>query len=203
MHFPLPLAFALTTAGLGGCVISEVPAPMQAALTPEPSGFSIDPQTPVLLPLRGATAGDPYALTCGADELVVGLVGQSDSTVQALGLICARMLQNGRLVDEEERPVIGGGAGDDFVTICPRHEAVIELRGRAGTSLDRIGVRCARVRPWTQQGTPGAITPSYGGPGGSPFTESCPTGYMLHGLLGHASAGTIDSAQGLCVPVTQ
>lgn len=175
---------------------AEPPAPIAELQTT----FTIDAATPLLLDLRGGTTGDPYALTCAQDELVVGLRGRVDSTVGALGLVCARMLKNGTFANRGERPMIGATTGEVFSTECPQSEAVIAVRGRAATTLDRIGVRCARVRPWVQMGSPGSIEPSFGGTGGVPFTDTCPPGYFLQGLLGYA-AGTINSSQSLCVPI--
>ncbi|MDI1443712.1 hypothetical protein [Polyangium sp. 6x1] len=162
--------------------------------------YAIDATTPLLLDLRGGSAGDPYALTCAQDELVVGIRGRIDTTVGALGLICARMLENGAFANRDERPMIGGTTGEAFSSECPHNEAVMAVRGRAATTLDRIGVRCARVRPWVEMGAPGSIKPSFGGMGGVPFTDTCPPGYFLQGLLGYA-AGTVNSTQALCVPI--
>ena len=164
--------------------------------------YTIDPTTPFLLDLRGSSTGDPYALTCAQDELVVGLRGRTDTTIGALGLVCARMLDNGMFANRDERPMIGATTGEAFSSECPQSEAVMAVRGRAGTTLDRIGVRCARVRAWVQMGAPGSIEPSFGGLGGVPFTDTCPPGYFLQGLLGTAESTAIHSVQGLCVPIT-
>ncbi|MDI3283167.1 hypothetical protein [Polyangium sp. 15x6] len=209
---PSPAKPLLTLAACFALTACE-PAPEPSALftldpnapTPPPTTeaqakYSIDATTPLLLDLRGAATGDAYALTCAQDELVVGLRGRSDTTVTALGLICARMLENGTFANRDERPMIGAATGDEFFSECPQSEAVIALRGRAATTLDRIGVRCARVRPWVQMGSPGSIEPSFGGSGGVPFTDTCPPGYFLQGVLGYA-AGTINGTQSLCVPI--
>jgi len=173
------------------------PAP-EAELQP---GYAIDTTTPLLLDSRGGATGDPYALTCAQDELVVGLHGRFDATIVALGVICSRMLENGGLASRDERPAIGGSAGETFSSECSPSDAVIGVRGRAGTTLDRIGVRCARVRSWVEMGAHGSIEPSFGGTGGVPFTDECPPGYFLQGALGHA-AETVNGVQGLCVPIT-
>jgi hypothetical protein len=204
-----PLLTLVACLALAAC---EPSPPPSALLTLDPDAptpdaefqaeYAIDPTTPILLDLRGAAVGDPYALTCAQDELLVGLQGRSDATVGALGLVCMRMLENAGLVDREERPMIGGTTGDEFSSECPQNQAVIAVRGRAGTTLDRIGVRCGRVRRWVLDGTPGSIEPSFGGLGGVPFTDECPPGYFLQGVLGHAAATAINSVQALCVPIT-
>ncbi len=212
LTMPLPPSPANILLTLAACLLLAACAPLPPsaleAENPDPgreielqAAFEIDPTTPILLPLRGGTTGDPYALTCAEDEVVVGLRGRSGTTVTALGLVCARMQENGALVDRDDRPTIGATTGNVFYSECPQTEAVIEVRGRAGTTLDRVGVRCARVRRWVQLGTPGSIEPSYGGTGGAPFTDGCPPGYFLQGVLGFAGA-TIASMQGLCVPIT-
>ncbi|MDC0748820.1 hypothetical protein [Polyangium mundeleinium] len=207
---PSPAKPLLTFAACIALAACEPPSPQSELFTQDPDAptpttefqitYTIDAATPLLLDLRGSSTGDPYALTCAQNELVVGLRGRSDTTVGALGLICARMQENGTFTQHDERPMIGGTTGEAFSSECPQSEAVIAVRGRAGTTLDRIGVRCARVRPWVQMGAPGSIEPSFGGTSGVPFTETCPPGYFLQGLLGYA-AGAVHSTQGLCVPI--
>ncbi|MRG92927.1 hypothetical protein [Polyangium spumosum] len=207
----LPLLTLAASLALLACEPDPAPSPRFALRLddPNPSAeadyptvYEIDPLTPFFLDPRGASTGDPYALTCADDELVVGLRGRSDGTIGALGLVCARMLDNGMFTSRDERPMIGAMTGETFSSDCPQNEAVMAVRGRAGTTLDRIGVRCARVRAWVQMGAPGSIEPSSGGTGGSPFTETCPPGYFLQGLLGYATSTAIHGVQGLCVPIT-
>jgi len=183
--------------------VDLVVTPDVATLEPKAQGkFAIDPSAPFVLSLHGSAVGDPFALTCKDDELVVGLWGLEGTVVNALGLICAKMKGNGTLGASEERPAIGGTTGTLFYSECPKNQAVIELRGRAGTGLDRIGVRCARVRRWVEGGIPGTIAPSFGGGGGAPFTDGCPAGYFLQGALGYATTTEVSAVQGLCVPIT-
>lgn len=164
------------------------------------SAFTIDPATPAFLPLRGGNVGFPFALTCAPNELVVGLWGRAGNTIDTLGLLCARMRPNGTLGFTEQRPDLGNAMTPPFTLQCPKHEVIISLRGLAATKVDRLGGRCARVRAWVMQGKRGAVLPSVGGSMGLPFTDECPTGYMLQGVVGFAN-GTINAIQGLCVPI--
>jgi hypothetical protein len=183
---------------LGQTETSGVPPPQPSV--PLLTSFSIDPSTPAFLPSRGASAGSPFALTCGPDELVVGFWGRAGTTVDSIGLSCARLRPNGLFGVPEKRPGIGTAMTAPFALQCPKHEAFIGLRGRAGTKVDRIGVRCARVRPWVEKGIRGAVLQSVGGAGGLPFADECPAGYLLQGIVGFSN-GTITAIQGLCVPI--
>jgi hypothetical protein len=102
----------------------------------------------------------------------------------------------------EQRPPVGMAMTEPFSLRCPQHEAIIGLRGRAAIKLDRIGLSCARVRPWINQGKRGAVLPSIGGTSGTPFTDECPTGYLLQGVLGFSN-GAVNGLQGLCVPIVR
>lgn len=176
-----------------------MPAPPQ----PEsPVGLRIDPLTPSILPLHGGGVGSPFALTCGPEELMVGVWGHAGTAIDTIGLICARMRPNGMLQVPERRPEIGTAMTSPFALQCPQHEAMIGFRGRAATKLDRIGAVCARVRPWVLLGRRGAALQSVGGMGGTPFADECPVGYLLQGILGFSN-GTINAVQGLCVPIVR
>jgi hypothetical protein len=166
------------------------------------SGYTIDTTTPSILPLHGGSVGSPFALTCGPDELVVGLWGHAGTTIDTIGLSCARMRPNGILQAPEKRPGVGMAMTEPFALQCPRHEAIIGLRGRAGMKFDRLGATCARVKPWVEQGRRGAVLQSVGGMSGTPFTDECPAGYLLQGILGFSN-GSINALQGLCVPIVR
>lgn len=163
-------------------------------------GLAIDANTPEILPFHGASSGMPFALTCGPDELVVGLWGHASNAVDTIGLYCSRMQSNGILQAAEKRPAVGTAMTDPFLSQCPQHEAIIGLRGRAAIKLDRIGVGCARVRPWLENGHRGAVLQSIGGTSGTPFADECPPGYFLQGVLGYSN-GAPNGLQGLCVPI--
>ncbi len=177
-------------------------APTEAPRSEFLAGLTIDPTTPAILPFHGASSGMPFALTCGPDELVVGFWGHAGITVDTIGLYCARMRQNGMLQAAEKRAGVGSAMTDPFTLQCPNHQAIISLRGRAAIKLDRIGVGCARVRPWLDGRNRGAVLQSIGGTAGTPFTDECPPGYLLQGVLGYSN-GSVNGLQGLCVPIVR
>lgn len=164
------------------------------------AGLTIDSVTPIVLPLHGSAIGSPFALTCGPDELVTGVWGRAGNSVDGLGLFCSRMRPNGSLQMAEQRPALGSAMSPPFTLQCPQHEAVIAMRGRAFMQLDRLGLSCARVRSWVNQGNRGAVLSSVGGAAGSPFADECPAGYLFQGLFGYSN-GSINAIQGLCVPI--
>jgi hypothetical protein len=167
---------------------------------PEKSAFSIDSTTPLVLPFHGGNAGSPFALTCGPDELVTGVWGRAENTLDTLGLYCSRIRPNGTLQMGEQRPALGTAMTTPFTLQCPVQQAVMAVRGRAGTKLDRVGLSCARIRPWLEQGIRGVVLQSVGGAGGSAFADECPAGYFFQGIFGYSN-GTINGAQGLCAPI--
>jgi len=168
----------------------------------QPFGLTIDAQTPVILPFRGANVGLPFALTCGPDELAAGLWGRAASAVDVIGLSCARMRENGMFQAPEQRPALGTGMTEPFALQCPQNQAIIGLRGRAAVNVGRIGITCASVIPWVEQGRRGAVLPSVGGTSGTPFADECPPGYLLQGMLGFSN-GAPNGLQGLCVPIVK
>jgi len=173
------------------------------AARPKPTwraGLTIDSMTPVVLPLHGGAVGSPFAVTCGPDELVTGVWGRAGDTVEVLGLYCSRMRPNGALQMAEQRPALGSAMSSPFTLQCPQHEAVIAIRGRSAMKVDRLGLSCARVRSWVNQGKRGAVLSSVGGAAGSPFVDECPAGYLFQGLFGYSN-GTVNAVQGLCVPI--
>jgi hypothetical protein len=76
-------------------------------------------------------------------------------------------------------PLVGGSGGTAFAQVCPAGYVLTGIRARRGLTLDAIGIRC---RPVRADGTLGAEVddgPVWGGPGGTPFAESCQTGYVI------------------------
>lgn len=142
----------------------------------------------------------PYALTCGPDELVVGVRGRMGMAIESLGLSCARVRPNGSMDLPESRSILGTSMNEPYSMQCGRHEAILGLRGRASTLVYRLGLSCARLRPWFEQGKRGRVLPSIGGTTGISFTDECPPGYLLHGIFGYSN-GTINSMQGVCAPI--
>lgn len=144
--------------------------------------------------------GSPFALTCGPDELVTGIWGRAGNSVEVVGLFCSRMRPNGALQMAEQRTALGTGMSAPFALQCPQHEAVIAMRGRSAMMLERLGLSCARVRAWVNDGKRGAVLASVGGASGTPFVDECPAGYLFQGVFGYSN-GPVNAVQGLCVPI--
>jgi hypothetical protein len=175
---------------------------MSAGTGPGTYDFWLDPRASKLTPLRGGAGGQPYALTCADDEVMVGITGRSSATITALGAVCARMLPAGHLVNVHAQTPIGGSSGMEFQRVCPIYQAVVGIHGGATTGLDRLGLRCARVASWVLNGKIDSSVAPAGGSGGQVFSDLCPGGYVGHGLLGGAGSSWILSTQAQCIRVT-
>jgi hypothetical protein len=95
--------------------------------------------------------------------------------------------------------VCGGSGGSQSKTLsCPAGQYIVGLSMRAGTYIDRIGIRCASIDSTGKRGKPGAF--QYAGGAGGTDSESgtCPRSGAVTAI--HMKAGSyIDRAiHGVC-----
>lgn len=90
----------------------------------------------------GGTEGESFRIQCPSSQVVVGLVGRSDGFVDRIGIICARMAENGSEVKlgREHRSQAGGNGGEEFRINCDK--PAVGLVGKADWYVDRIGLIC-------------------------------------------------------------
>jgi hypothetical protein len=74
---------------------------------------------------------------------------------------------------------------------------VVELHGRAGEEIEALGIGCAPLREWAAGGAPVTRIQAHGAMRPPNFTDPCPRGYVLTGLVGR-SGGRVDALQGRC-----
>ena len=75
--------------------------------------------------------------------------------------------------------IIGGSGGSSFSQVCPNGQVLTGIRARRGMTLDAIGIRCKPVRADGALGSESDQGPVWGGPGGTPFAQSCSPGYVV------------------------
>jgi hypothetical protein len=81
-----------------------------------------------------------------------------------------------------------GTPGDSpFAAMCPAGMVAVGIHGQAGIAVDQVGFDCAALT-LAPDGTVAVdannITslPAYGGPGGGPFDDTCPSGQIIRGV---------------------
>jgi len=101
-------------------------------------------QPPALSPSFGAEADAPFELSCPPGTRVVGMFGNADTVVRALGLSCAAKSDDSvaKPAVRTRTNTIGNAVGAPFEFVCPRGQGARALRGRAGALLDAIGIGC-------------------------------------------------------------
>lgn len=145
-------------------------------------------------PAAGGGGGNPFNLDCGADGVLIGIVGISGSWIDRIEALCMKIVVTGRWDPPPKRIGRAGGDGglikDRFDVRCPEHHAVSGIDGRAGSYVDRIRILCKRIAPGGRSLTGDAIpqTPA-GGDGGHPFYQlNCPADHPGRRLTGRAGS---------------
>lgn len=133
----------------------------------------------------GGTGGDPAARSgCGTmlvparvyrdgPHMLIGVAGRSGSWLDQIRAICMRFSSVNNMAiwrgDAAQGASIGGPHGQPFEVVCPRNQAVVAMRGRAGSYVDRLRLGCQH---FTHRGEPtGEVTwlSAVGGSGGDAF----------------------------------
>jgi hypothetical protein len=94
----------------------------------------------------GRTSAKPTIMRCADGSAAIGVHGRNGKFIDALGLICAPII-NGRL-DSDTQTVLGpvGGAGGSPIRlVCPYNMVVRGLRVRAGALIDSVGIGCGNL----------------------------------------------------------
>jgi hypothetical protein len=155
---------------------------------------------------RGGDGGDEYTIACPNGSVAVGISGRAGglvrNRVQQLQLVCRALEPDGSLADSvSESDSTGGDGGDPFDETCSAGEAIAGLRGRAGSEIDAIGIECAPVREWVDEGAGlREIGEAHGGGGGDPFRDVCSRGYFVDQLDGR-SGTRVDALEASCSEV--
>lgn len=162
---------------------------------------------PVLSPLDGAGGGANQSVEmCPEGGVLVGLSGRL-TTQYWIGVIRGVCRVTGLTNEDPPAFVASGpttplpqhggyGQGGDWATVCADDEAIVAVRGYAGSVIDRLQVQCARL---DTVGDPGAHDlavvetawlPYEGNEdGGNEFSAlTCPVGTIATGLESHTNS---------------
>jgi hypothetical protein len=150
-----------------------------------------------VLGYRGGGGGGPAAAGCGGGDVAVGIFGRSGAYIDQLGLLCARLNQDGGLGPAYTTWAMGGGGGAPFHAICPSGQALVGLDGRSGRFVDQLGIRCAPAGAWGSNGIVWSARYAGGGNGGNFFSDTCPQGYVITRIDGR-SGQFVDGEQATC-----
>jgi hypothetical protein len=179
-------------------------APADDASAPTAArGYEVDDVTRFALPRQGGTSGAAYDLECGPGMVVVGIVGASGGSIDAIAPACAPVNADGSLGAMVALTPVGGTGGTAFDDYCPTGQMVVGIRGMSGDALDRIALDCASVDGWNADGSLGSLGPDHGSAPplfSSAFEDRCPVGYAIKAFVGTA-ATRVESLQANCVRV--
>jgi len=156
-------------------------------------------EVPFVIAGAGGGGGAPFSIACEEGAVLVGLTLHTSSYVDYVQAICARINRdgswrtreiNGRTFYWLTTPGSAGGAGGAAQTLrCAPGEGVMEVFGRSGTVIDRLGIRCGRLGP-VGEGTgivaPRSVKGPSGGPGGAPFELWCPANQVVTSIEGRS-----------------
>lgn len=142
--------------------------------------LSIDSDRLGSLPTVGDNNGDITLSLCdhwGDEAVAVGLHGLAGERVYAVGLICAGINSDGTLQESWHAPLAGGTDGYAFSEMCPENQILVNLNGRAGDWLTKIGIGCAPLPQYREKGDILYYSPQHGGNRGNHFSYSLRRSY--------------------------
>jgi len=87
----------------------------------------------------GTSSGVLDTRNCNSDEVVVGISGRANGTVNRLTVRCGL---RSNLASVRDLTPSGDNVGTPYSTMCPAGKAVRYVRGRAGSTIDQIRVVC-------------------------------------------------------------
>ena len=101
-------------------------------------------------PRMGGTGGNrSYNLDCGKNAVLVGAIFKEGSWLDALGIICQRVIPHtGTLGDEFTRGPVGGSGGTAKERRCHDGDVIQSIqRARTGRFVDHIVFKCSQWEP--------------------------------------------------------
>jgi hypothetical protein len=98
-------------------------------------------------PGGGSRAGSTYSLSCGNDAVLVGISGTAGFWIDRVTAHCRRVTNDGRWDGSPFPAGSAGGPGGTsaFSLQCPTNFAVTDIRGQAGSHVNRLQIGCRRL----------------------------------------------------------
>lgn len=155
-----PGAALIGIAGIAGTRVDQLQPICAATVLQEDDTlpehtFSIRRGAAIYGAAHGAAGTPTFEDRCPEHQVVIGVRGHADLSVDQVQLQCASLaIQRGasfawtlQITPEGTTPARGGaGAGAAFAADCPAGFVVTALDGRASTRLDRLGVTCRQLQ---------------------------------------------------------
>ena len=103
-------------------------------------------------PTYGGSGGSPFEGGCTGGTMINGIHGNSGSVIDGLGIVCSTYVDvmdgeaTERLPSEADWGGFADGLGQQFWTdVCPPGYVGTGIKGRVGTVIDSISLRCSKV----------------------------------------------------------
>jgi hypothetical protein len=100
----------------------------------------------------GGASGGTFSYTCPENEVVSGISGKADTSVNAIAVACSSLSISGSpgaftvsRVAGGSSSEFGGGGGTPFSFGCPGDEVAATVSGSADTSLISVAITCVSV----------------------------------------------------------
>jgi hypothetical protein len=143
----------------------------------------------------GSQPGVDVTDVCPPGQAIIGYEGRvnlnSITTVGTTQARCGQIVFDGstcavRVVPTSMLPERGVVGTEPYAQTCPADQVVVGVRGRSGTRVDQLSIRCASLSVSATDASrlvagPSAELPAAGGEGGSAFEISCPSGHVVNG----------------------
>jgi hypothetical protein len=138
----------------------------------------------------GGGGGTAFTQTCPDGGVLNGIRGRAAGLIDAVGAICVRLDALRDAFSESTPATTGGSGGTAFELRCPQGWAVVGIKGRAASLVDRLQLVCA---PMVAGGTAQVVNETtdpfkVGGNGGSSFTRHCSGVTPARGINGGAAS---------------
>jgi serine protease len=153
-------------------------------------------------PAAGGSGGSHFELSCDTNEVLVGVIVETDNWLNDLRGHCVSVSPDGSWLREPGATSRVGKpgwlTGTEVTQDCPSDSAIFEIAGRADWYVDRLAFRCRPLETVTTVNGASTKIGPFGGNGGEPFGPyTCPSGLAATGLQGN-SGDYIDRIQLRC-----
>ena len=114
--------------------------------------------------VAGGSTGSPFAIRCAEDEVLAGVTGKAGWYIDKIQALCVQVDPLGRWIGID---VAGGSAGgtlgSPFTLRCAENHAVSGIKGRAGSFIDQLRIRCGPLTAGPRLASSGSFLEGKGG----------------------------------------
>lgn len=129
-----------------------------------------------------------YDISCGAGNVPVGIFGRSGAWLDNLGLLCARVLEDGSLSPTFETESAGGDGGSPGEATCPPDQVVVGFTIWSDASVVyRVDPHCQTMAAWQASSESYDTVEGFGPEHGQSVTFICYPSVFADQIFGDAS----------------